>query len=142
MEWRITPEKINKLLPNEVYVFGSNESFRNGKGSAKKAMSFGAQYFKGPYCGQTYGISTKDFRIKTLPLDSIKVYVDKFIDFAKDNKELRFLVVPIGCMNAGYKPEQISPLFKDAISIENIFLPKSFWEILAPKKEVKQIKLF
>lgn len=35
-----------------------------------------------------------------------------------------------GCGLAGYTPEQIAPLFKDAIDVENIYLPKSFWDVL------------
>jgi hypothetical protein len=68
--------------------------------------------------------------------------VEEFIDFAIAHPDLTFLVVEIGCKLAGYKPEQIAPLFKRAIEVENIHLPRSFWKVLKPGVLVKQIKLF
>jgi hypothetical protein len=38
----------------------------------------------------------------------------------------KFYVTEIGCGLAGYTPDQIAPLFKEAIYMENIMLPKSF----------------
>jgi hypothetical protein len=49
---------------------------------------------------------------------------------AKMNIHLNFLVTQIGCGLATYTPEEIAPLFKDAINIENIYLPKIFVEII------------
>ena len=111
MEGRITPEQFRRLKTGEIFTFGANEAFRHGKGSAKTALKWGAIYFKGPFCGNTYGICTKDKNIKTLSLDKIKVHVDNFIAFTKDHPDLTFLVVKIGCMLAGYKPKDIAPLF-------------------------------
>ena len=55
-----------------------------------------------------------------------KPFVDEFIRFAKEHGELRFLVTRIGCGIAGFRDEEIAPLFKDAIDVENINLPKEF----------------
>ena len=42
---RYTPENITKLEADEIFVFGSNEAGRHGKGAAKFAMQkFGAVY--------------------------------------------------------------------------------------------------
>lgn len=41
-----------------------------------------------------------------------------------------FLVTPIGCGIAGFTPDEIAPLFEEAVSVENIHLPQSFWEEL------------
>lgn len=145
MEGRITPEYITKLGPGQIFVFGSNEAGRHGKGSAKQALKWGAVYFQGVgLFGRTYAIPTKDKKIKTLPISNIKVYVDQFIEFAKTRQDLTFLVVPIGTMLAGYKPSDIAPLFKKAIEVNNIHLPLSFWNVLMPDicKQVKQAKLF
>ena len=75
--------------------------------------------------GQSYGIPTMHGGV-----DVIKPYVDEFIDFAKSHPELKFLVTRIGCGIAGFRDEEMAPLFKDAFEIENIYLPKSFYDIL------------
>ena len=61
---------------------------------------------------------------------AIQPYVETFIDFAKKHQELTFLVTEIGCGIAGFTPQEIAPLFKNAINISNIYLPKRFWEVL------------
>ena len=63
-------------------------------------------------------------------VETIQPYVDKFISYAKAHPEQTFLVTPIGCGIAGFMPDDIAPLFEKAISVENIHLPQSFWEIL------------
>lgn len=125
---RYTPENITKLQPNEVFVFGSNESGSHGGGAAKLAMKWGAKWGKpeGHY-GQTYAIPTKTFHAgKTLSLSRIGGYVDNFIAYAKSHSELTFIVTKIGCGLAGLTTEQVKPLFEKAIGIENIVLPKEF----------------
>ena len=39
-------------------------------------------------------------------------------------------VLPVGCGIAGFSDNEIAPLFRAAIDIENIILPKSFAECL------------
>ena len=63
-------------------------------------------------------------------VETIKPYVDAFILFAKENPTLTFLVTRIGCGIAGFRDEEIAPLFKDAIDAENIILPQEFEELL------------
>ena len=75
--------------------------------------------------GQTYGIPT----MHGGP-EEIRPYVDEFITFAKEHPELTFLVTEIGCGIAGFIPEEIAPLFKDAVEVKNIHLPERFWKIL------------
>jgi hypothetical protein len=129
---RLTPKKISTLKENEVYVFGSNQSGIHGKGSAKIAAErFGAKAGIGfGLEGQSFAIPTKNKKIKTLELVQIKYFVDKFIEFAKRRSDLTFYVVEIGCMNAGYEPSNIAPMFKEAKEIENIYLPERFWNVL------------
>lgn len=129
---RITPEHIRKLTNNEVFVFGSNESGRHGLGAAKTALGWGAKWGQAEGLqGRTYGIPTKDSSVRrTLSVIEIKPYVDRFIQFAKDNPNLIFLVTEIGCGLAGMRPKEIAPLFNDAINIENIHLPARFWHKL------------
>lgn len=126
-EKRISADIINNLKPNEIFVFGSNLDGMHGGGAARAAYNkFGAIWGQGVGLqGQSYGIPTMHGGV-----DVIKPYVDEFIDFAKSHTELKFLVTRIGCGIAGFTDEEIAPLFKDAIEIENIYLPKSFYNIL------------
>jgi len=111
---------------NSVFVFGSNLAGRHGKGAALEAfLMYGAIYGQGEGLqGQSYGIPTKDGKLKTLPLDVIEQHVIKFISFAKKNSDKTFYVTAIGCGLAGYSPEDIAPFFKDAPT--NCVLPDSF----------------
>lgn len=54
--------------------------------------------------------------------------INRFIQFATKHKELGFFVTPIGCGTAGYNPLQIAPLFRQAILLPNVLLPRIFWE--------------
>ncbi len=129
---RITPDSITKLAGNEIFVFGSNLAGRHGLGAAKTAMKWGAIYGQGfgPQ-GQTFGIPTMNSVITSkLSLPSISGYVKSFIEYAKHLPSFRFLVTEIGCGLAGWTPDDIAPLFKDAIDIPNITLPKNFWIVL------------
>lgn len=128
----ITPSDIKELVGNQVFVFGSNESGRHGKGAAKTAMKWGAKYGQAEGLqGRTYGIPTVNASISNhLSPEKIKVYIDRFIKFAKMHKELHFLVTEIGCGLAGMSIKQIAPLFKDALEVENISLPKKFLKVL------------
>jgi hypothetical protein len=120
-------EVIKSLADDEIFVFGSNYAGRHGKGAALQAVKFGAIRGQGVgLMGKTYGIATKDRNLKVLPLESIKKQIAKFLDFARENKQFRFLVTPIGCGLAGYRPRQIAPLFYDYEIPDNVFLPESF----------------
>lgn len=127
-------QKIEKLLPNEVFVFGSNEGGVHGAGAASLAnICFGAEMGKGiGHYGQSYAIPTKDDRIQTLNLSKIKKYINDFIDYAKRREDLNFLVTEIGCGLAGYEPIHIAPMFKRVRDekIENIFLPSRFIKVI------------
>ena len=80
--------------------------------------------------GQSYAIPTMQGGVET-----IAPYVDGFIEFAKNHTDKRFLVTEIGCGIAGFNPEEIAPLFAKAVDVENISLPRRFWEILARSNE-------
>ena len=129
MEGRITPDIITKLKDNEIFIFGSNLSGRHGKGAAKTALGWGAKWGQSKGLqGRTYGIPTKDVSIRrTLTIEEIKPFVDEFIEFAKANENLTFLVTEIGCGLAGLKPKEVAPLFKEAVNVFNIHLPARFW---------------
>ena len=128
---RVTPPLILELKTNEIFVFGSNESGRHGKGAAKTARKWGARNGVGEgLCGQTYAIPTKNCKIATLSTKSISKYVTRFIQFASEKKDVVFLVTEIGCGLANLKPSEIAPMFLAAMEHHNIYLPQSFWDIL------------
>lgn len=124
---RITPSFITNLQQNEIFVFGSNLQGNHAGGAARIArLHFGAEMGNGvgPQ-GQSYAIPTMQGGVET-----IKPYVDEFIDYAIRHPEQHFLVTPIGCGIAGFTPSEIAPLFEKAKDIENISLPESFWSII------------
>lgn len=121
---RVTPERINHLNAGEIFVFGSNAYGHHAGGAARAALEkFGAVWGQGDGLqGQSYAISTMEGLVRTAN------NVERFLAFAAAHPELRFLVTPIGCGIAGYNPLQIAPLFRKAIALPNVFLPRSFWE--------------
>lgn len=116
----------------EIFVFGSNLAGRHGKGAAKYAVEhYGAQYGVGVGLqGDSYAIPTKDKFLNPLSLKQINYYVDLFIKFAGkqafNNSDMVFKVMPIGTGLAGYKIEDIAPMFKAALRLHNINLCDEF----------------
>lgn len=126
-------DDIKILKDNEIFVFGSNEKGYHGAGAAKYALDyFGAKFNQATGLqGQSYAIPTKNKEINTLPVEKIRKYVNEFINFATTHPEYVFLVTPIGCGLAGYKPADIAPLFE--IVPENVKLPEVFKTVLNSK---------
>ena len=126
-----TPDRIATLGPKDIFVFGSNLQGRHAGGAARIALNrFGAVFGQGVGLqGNTYAIPTMQGGIET-----IKPYVDEFIDYAKSRPELTFYITKIGCGIAGFTFEKIAPLFSDAIGISNVRLPKEFVDIIRQLK--------
>ena len=124
---KYTPEMIRELAANEIFVFGSNLAGYHGGGAARIALNnFGAVWGQGVGMqGQCYAIPTMQGGVET-----IKPYVDEFIDFARTHTEYTFLVTRIACGIAGFSPREIAPLFADAINVENVILPEDFVEVI------------
>lgn len=133
-----TPENIDSLSPNEVFVFGSNLAGYHGGGAARVALiKFGATWGKGiGLQGQSYAIPTMQGGVET-----IRPYVDEFIAFAKTNTQKHFYVTRIGCGIAGFSNEQIAPLFIEALGLNNVCLPESFFRILVKPQVTESYKI-
>lgn len=102
---------------NEIFVFGSNLAGVHGAGAAAAALNMGAVWGQGiGLQGKTYAIPTKDKNINSLRISQISKYVEEFVQFTKDNPKMSFFVTRVGCVLAGYKDQQIAPLFKGAIN--------------------------
>ena len=90
---RTTPEFITELRPDEIFVFGSNLGGMHGGEAAYAAYrKFGA------IMGQGVGLQGQSYAIPTMQggVETIKPYVDEFIEFAKGHPELTFLVPALG----------------------------------------------
>ena len=124
---RIAPDNIKSLKNKEIFVFGSNLAGAHGGGAARVA----AEKF-GAIMGQGVGLQGQSYAIPTMQggVETIRPYVDEFVEFAKQHPDMTFLVTRIGCGIAGFDDKEIAPLFIKAIDVSNIHLPESFWKEL------------
>ncbi|OBI08414.1 hypothetical protein A5715_15320 [Mycolicibacter heraklionensis] len=116
----LTSSRIERLAPNEVFVFGSNAHGWHDGGAAREAFQkFGAIWGEGHgHHGQSYAIDTMS------GFPTLAAEVATFLDYARAHPELRFQVTPIGTGSAGYRVDQIAPLFAEIP--ENVALPVEF----------------
>jgi len=116
----------------EIFVFGSNLAGIHGAGAAKIAKDlFGRPYGTpfglihnnerkyGRYFA-SYGIPTKDSDLRTIDLVRIKQYVESLreliiqdLEESSSGGEMKWFFTRIGCGLAGYKDEQIAPMFEN-----------------------------
>ena len=131
MALKFTPENITSLGEDEVFVFGSNLAGMHRGGAARVALErFGAKMGQGVGMqGQSYAIPTMQGGVET-----IKPYVDEFIELAREWDQTTFYVTRIGCGIAGFKDSEIAPLFTEAMELYNVRLPESF------VKEINRLK--
>lgn len=124
---KYTPENITSLDQDDIFVFGSNLEGIHAGGAARTAYEkFGAEWGNGVGLqGQSYAIPTMHGGIET-----IKPYVDQFIDVARECDQNTFYVTRVGCGIAGFTDEEIAPLFKDAMKLYNVRLPESFVKVI------------
>lgn len=146
MRTKFTPEKIENLNKNEVFVFGSNiqgehvggaASFANKVLGAEMGCGFGfcnlkCNTYAIPTCIRVWAGTLEPFRL-TIPFDNvnqIKPFVDAFISDAKHFKDYTFYVTKIGCGIAGFKTNEIAALFSKCLDLDNVILPKEFVDYL------------
>lgn len=126
---RITPEWIDTLKENEIFVFGCRNSGRHFDGASNFALKhFGAvmEQREGRQ-GQSYAIPTIG---GTIGLREIRKSVDTFTQYAVEHPELHFLVTPVGCGGGCQSEWDIAPMFSDAAQLPNVSLPIIFWNAL------------
>ena len=117
---------VNSLKPTDIFVFGSNIDGIHGRGAAKDAVDhYGAIRYRGQGLqGNAYAIPTRGRHryidgkhvFDDLSLESIRIYINTFLEVASSRKSLTFYVTAIGCGNAGFTAAQIAPLFQGAPS--------------------------
>ena len=130
-----TPDYIDMLLPNQIFVFGSNAlGYHTGGASGTARKKFGAVW------GQPEGLQGQSYAIpvdfgKGVRKDSeVKASIDRFLAFTKDHLELFFFVTRIGCGMGGYRDEEMAQFFREALNLKNVCLPKSFVDTLSNGK--------
>lgn len=129
-----TPGKIERLEPHEIIVVGSNLAGLHSSRATKTARMFGAKIARvfGSKYAQDEGAELQKYGIPTMNggVDVIAPYVHEFIDYARRHGDKLFYVTRIGCGIAGFTDEEIAPLFRDALILNNVCLPESFVEVL------------
>ncbi len=123
---RISDEFITDLKKDEYFVFGSNRLGAHAGGAAKLAHEkFGALWGKAEgFQGQSYAINSMD------GLGILKEGIERFINSTKIYTNHKFLVTEIGCGIAGHTVEEVAPMFEGCIELENVYLPKRFFDYL------------
>ena len=126
-----TPDYIDRLLPNQVFVFGSNAlGYHTGGASKTARKEFGAIWGEPEGLqGQSYAIPVDYGRRERRDMD-VKAAVSRFISYAKEHTDLFFFVTRVGCGIAGYHDDEMAEFFKDALELKNVSLPKSFVDAL------------
>lgn len=127
----ITPEVVPEELPRDsIFVFGSNIQGIHGGGAARTARKL-----YGAIMGVGVGLQGQSYAIPTMEgLETMKLYVDQFILIANIMSYCKFYVTRIGCGIAGYRDEEVAPLFARALGLKNVYLPESFVTILEQLK--------
>lgn len=130
-----TPDYIDSLLANQIFVFGSNSlGYHTGGASGTARKKFGAVWGQPEGLqGQSYAIPV-DFGKGVRKDNEVKESVSRFLTFTKEHPELFFFVTRIGCGMGGYRDEEMAQFFKGALELKNICLPKSFVDALSNGK--------
>ena len=96
----------------------------------------GAVAKEGGVMGQGHGLQGKSYAINSMSgISEMEKDIKLFCEFAKSNPQKHFLVTPIGCGIAGFSPNDVAPLFKKCAILNNVSLPRSFWQIIGYPKE-------
>lgn len=126
---QITPDWIETIKEDEIFVFRCRNSGRHFDGASNYALEhFGAAMGQREgRQGQSYAIPTIG---GTIGLREICKSVKTFTQYATEHLELHFLVTPIGCGGGCQSEWDIAPMFGDAAKLPNVSLPIGFWNVL------------
>lgn len=105
---------VYSLPPGVLFVFESNCKGIHGAGSAKTALlHFGARLgIAEGRQGMSYALATCSIPGQGLSIPEIHQKVEKFREFVERNPNLYFYVTRVACGYAGYRDEDIAPMFK------------------------------
>lgn len=113
---RILPTHLHTPEDDRVFVFGSNLLGIHGAGAAAYAFDdLGAYWGVGEgIMGNSYALPTCYRPGEPVTMMELAVYVQNFLDYAGDHPELRFFVSQVGCGLAGFREDEVAPLFAEA----------------------------
>lgn len=109
-----TPEKVSYLNDNEILVFGTNpEGNHSSKAALYAVNNFGAKMgVSEGLSGQSYALPVHKHRRHKM-VSAVK----RFIQYAHENQNKKFIVLPIGCGAAGMDPAFVALMFRDAVKL-------------------------
>jgi len=116
-----TPDNIESLKENEIIVFWSNGLWHHLWWLAKIAVDkFWAIFWQSEWIQwQSYWINTMDWK------EIIQEQLERFIEFARENKYKVFYLTRIWCWIAWYTDQEIIELLPSDLPT-NIILPKGW----------------
>lgn len=99
-----------------IFVFGSNLDGNHAGGAARFACINHGAYMgvAEGMTGESYAIPTVGHNFTSMSFGEVFEHVRTFINVARQHPELYFNVTRIGCGIAGFKDEDIAPIFADA----------------------------
>lgn len=120
LDAKYTPENITSLGRRDIFVFGYGARGHHEGSDARTAINrFGAVR------GCADGLYGNSYAIPIgWNFDDLRPYIDKFLEFAENEKALTFYVTKIGC--EWYDIRKVAPLFRNAYSLPNVILPIEF----------------
>lgn len=137
---KFTPDFIEELKYDEVFVFGSNKNGNHFGGAARVAYEkFGAEWGVGEgHTGQSYALPTLNEDMEKVTEDELEDSFAKLIQYADDNRQLTFYVTKVGCGIAGWDINEVRKIFWNAVKRvapdpdwmpslpTNVIIPKDF----------------
>lgn len=145
--FQFTPENIQDLRPDEVFVFGSNEAGAHAGGAARVAWEkFGAIWGQGRGLqGQSYALPTLDENLQCLTIGQVRSNIREFLRTVDQYRGQKvFLLTKVGCGIAGFRISQIASAFWDESRTyygddwfpyvgclpENLVIPEEFYDYM------------
>lgn len=131
MERKYTPENIQELKANEVFVFGSNLNGNHAGGAAYYALEkFGAEMGNAEGIqGQSYAIPTLDKNMERINLTDLEQSIGRFYDYADEHPDLIFYLTKIGCGIAGYEVSDIATVVNCRDIPANVIILEEFTHV-------------
>ena len=125
---KFTPELIEQLNENEVFVFGSNKAGNHAGGAARTAVEkFGAVTGQGEGIqGQSYAIPTLDENMEKVSLDDLQQSLLHFCQYAEKESEKTFYLTKIGMGIAGFTLDEMLEVINRVDLPCNVIIPEEF----------------
>ena len=131
MEKRFTPDNIQELKENQIFVFGSNMNGNHAGGAARLAVEkFGAIMGRAEGIqGQSYAIPTLDENMEKVAEEDLINYLANLRHFANEHPEKEFLLTAIGTGIAGFDTNYMAYMVLRANLPGNVTIPEEFSKI-------------